>query len=47
MANAQKPDVTEDEVKHATDLWVSFTKGIKWGTVLTILAVIGLALITL
>ena len=32
MGNAQKPQVSKEEVGHAHDLWVGFTKFMTYGT---------------
>ena len=44
MANAEKPDVTAEEVQHAQSLWEGFTVLLKWGTIATITIVALMAL---
>lgn len=33
MANAQKPEVTKEEIQHARTLWAGFADLMKWGVV--------------
>lgn len=47
MANAQKPQVTKEEITHAHDLWVGFTKFMTYGTLGMIVFITLLALLTL
>jgi len=47
MANAKKPEVTKEEIEHATTLWKNFTVWTKWGviSVVAILALMAVALV--
>lgn len=47
MGTAKKPEVTKEEIDHAQEGWVNFTKFLLWGTIGTIAVVVLLALITL
>lgn len=44
MENAQKPDVTAEEIQQAKSLWEGFTTLLTWGTVATIVVVALMAL---
>lgn len=47
MATTKKPDVTKEEIAHAKEGWINFTKFLLWGTITTIGIVVFLALVTL
>lgn len=47
MGTAKKPEVTKEEIAHAQEGWVNFTKFLLWGTITTIGIVVFLALVAL
>jgi len=45
MANAQKPEVTKEQVEHAQNLWHNFTKSTKWSVIAVIICLALMALL--
>ena len=46
MANAQKPEVTQEEIDKARNLWIQFTTMSKW-TIIAIVACLAVMALTL